>query len=63
MFKQNVETGCRSNEECPSQKACINNVCLDVCGTPELNPCRNQDCQVKDHQAVCITGIFFVKYF
>lgn len=53
----NSEVGCRASEECPSQKACINSICVDICADPRYNPCVNQECQVIDHQAVCVKGM------
>lgn len=51
-----LEIGCRSHGECSTQKACINGICSDPCSVS--SPCQqpNQECQVKDHQPVCIQG-------
>jgi hypothetical protein len=50
-----TEIGCRAHGDCLSQKACINGVCADPCATS--SPCLdNQECQVLDHQPVCIKG-------
>jgi hypothetical protein len=49
------EIGCRSDSECPAQKACINDHCQDPC---DLGPkCPNsQQCIVQNHQQVCVQG-------
>lgn len=49
------EIGCKSHDECASQKACINGRCADPCTFS--SPCLGeQECQVIDHQPVCIKG-------
>lgn len=49
------EIGCKSHEECALQKACINGRCADPCTFS--SPCLGeQECQVIDHQPVCIKG-------
>lgn len=46
-----VLLGCRSDAECPTTKACINNKCDNPC---EKTVCgRNEICQVYDHRAEC----------
>ena len=56
-----VEIGCRSDSECPSQTACINQECINPCSVAD--PCgENAKCQVLDTLpvrtmvCVCITG-------
>lgn len=58
-----TEIGCRAHGDCVSQKACINGVCADPCTSS--SPCLdNQECQVLDHQPVCIKGNdIYLKYF
>ena len=47
------EIHCISHDECSSQKACVNSLCVDPCSA--ANPCDlSQECQVLDHQPVCI---------
>lgn len=42
-----VDIGCKSDEECPSQTACINGECVNPCD--ETNPCGvNSECAVLD---------------
>jgi len=45
--------GCRSDSECPSDKACINSDCQHPCIVS--NPCApvNAECFNQNHQAVC----------
>lgn len=51
-----TEIGCRNNDGCSSQKACMRGRCADPCTSS--NPCeQNQECQVVDHQPVCIKGL------
>nr|CAD7393327.1 unnamed protein product [Timema cristinae] len=47
-----VVVGCRSNSECPGDKACINNKCVSPC---EVNsPCPlPSECRVYNHQPDC----------
>lgn len=40
--------GCISDSDCPSDKACINDICRDPC-----NCGPNAECRVKDHKPVC----------
>ncbi|KAK8736183.1 hypothetical protein OTU49_004861, partial [Cherax quadricarinatus] len=43
--------GCRANSECPSDRACINNICVDPCA---YDPCSsNAECVIIDHIARC----------
>lgn len=54
-FVFTIDIACGSHQECQSQQACINGKCENPCAIS--NPCdRYQDCQVKDHQPVCIKG-------
>jgi hypothetical protein len=55
-FSVNIpEIGCRSHNECSAKKACINGRCANPCES--ASPCLpNQECQVNDHQPVCIKG-------
>lgn len=47
------EIHCTSHDDCSSQKACINSLCVDPCFA--ANPCdASQECQVLEHQPVCI---------
>lgn len=49
--------GCVSHTDCPSQRACMNAICADPCA--QSSPCDiNQECQVQDHQPVCMRGKF-----
>jgi hypothetical protein len=49
------EIGCRTDSECPAQKACINDHCQDPCVLGK--PCPNsQQCIVQNHQQVCVQG-------
>lgn len=46
-----VEIGCRADDECPSQTACINGECVNPCD--EANPCGvNSECTVLDTMPV-----------
>lgn len=53
------EIGCGTNTDCPNQMACINALCIDPCA--HANVCtQHQECQVTDHQMVCIQGEFLI---
>ena len=42
---------CVTNEQCTNDKACVNNVCVNVCRD---NPCaRSATCFAQNHSAVC----------
>lgn len=46
---------CQSEIDCTSQQTCINRKCQNPCAVS--NPCtQSQDCQVQDHQPVCVKG-------
>lgn len=46
-----VLLGCRSNTDCPTNKACINNKCENPCA---FNVCTNQtECNVYNHAVEC----------
>ena len=47
-----VKTGeCQHDDECPSDKACIENYCVDPC---ETDPCgKNAICRTSNHIPVC----------
>lgn len=47
-----ILVGCRSDSECPSTRACINNRCENPC--VESNPCDGpSECRVFNHQVEC----------
>lgn len=47
-----IAVGCRSDSECPSDRACINNLCTSPCA--ESNPCQQPaECTVYDHKVDC----------
>lgn len=47
-----VLLGCRSSNDCPTNRACINNKCENPCTTTD--PCEhNAECKVFNHQPVC----------
>lgn len=47
-----IVVGCRSDSECPSTRACINNKCENPCVS--ANPCdRSAECRVYNHEPVC----------
>lgn len=51
------EIGCASNSDCPSQRACINARCVDLC--KQTDQCGlDQECQMENHQSVCIKGLY-----
>lgn len=53
------EETCGSHDECPKHNSCVNGICANPCDLPQHNPCNaNQECQVLDHQPVCIKGNF-----
>lgn len=59
-----TEIGCASNTDCPSQRACVNTICVDPCKQTDL--CHQQEeCQVQEHHPVCVKGkiIFKLKTF
>ena len=42
---------CQNDEECPDNRACIENQCLDPCNS---DPCgRNAICETKAHIPIC----------
>lgn len=46
-----VLLGCRSNSDCPTNKACINNRCENPCA---IHPCTdNMECNVYNHVVEC----------
>ena len=56
FFKQTifvVKRGeCQHDTECPDNKACINNQCLDPCTLHD--PCgKNAECETRGHRPVC----------
>lgn len=56
-FISSKEETCGSNNECSKQNSCIDGICSNPCDNPKSNPCNaNQECQVLDHQPVCIKG-------
>jgi len=47
-----VVAGCRSDSDCPSDKACINTKCIDPC--TRNNPCvKPAECTVYNHRTDC----------
>ena len=48
-----VKTGeCEVDQECPNNRACIEQQCLDPCSV--YDPCgKNAECQTTDHRPVC----------
>ena len=44
-------TGCRSNNECANQQACLNKECKDPCG--DKSCARSEKCVAQDHIARC----------
>jgi hypothetical protein len=47
-----ILVGCRSNTECPGNRACINNKCEDPCAS--TNPCDTPaECKVFNHAVEC----------
>ena len=57
FFKQTifvVKRGeCQHDTECPDNKACINNQCLDPCTLHD--PCgKNAECETRGHRPVCM---------
>lgn len=57
-----TEIGCASSDECPTQQACVNALCVDPCAYE--NPCgRSDDCRVVAHQPVCANGGFCHKFW
>lgn len=47
-----VVAGCRSDTDCPSDKACINTKCIDPC--TKNNPCiKPAECTVYNHRTDC----------
>jgi hypothetical protein len=57
VFYMNSEIGCRTDSECATQKACINDHCQDPCVLGNLCP-ATQTCLVQNHQQVCVQGIY-----
>lgn len=52
--------GCRSDADCPSQRACINARCEIPCAGE--HPCaEHAECRVHNHRAICICSPGFVK--
>ena len=48
-----IETGCKSDSECPTTEACQNRQCQNPCVYPN-NPCgQGAQCQALNHLAVC----------
>lgn len=47
---------CRTNNDCTTDKMCLNGMCVDPCSIKEHNPCEHQKCQCINHQPVCMTG-------
>ncbi|CAG2054845.1 unnamed protein product, partial [Timema podura] len=46
---------CANHDACPAQLACFEGKCQNPCSV--ANPCKGQqDCQVHDHQPVCVKG-------
>lgn len=55
-----ADVDCVSHNECGIQQACINGRCQNPCSV--ASPCASQqDCQVKDHQPICIKGTVVCK--
>lgn len=51
-----TEIGCASNVDCPTQRACINQHCVNPCKHTDL--CQaDQECQVDNHNPVCVKGM------
>lgn len=47
-----VDTGCKSNDDCPITDACINRQCLNPCAAS--NPCATTaECHPDHHKANC----------
>lgn len=45
--------GCRSNLDCPSDRSCVHNQCIDPCTTQ--NACAsNAVCRVSEHRVLCL---------
>ena len=56
-----VEIGCRSDSECPSQTACINQQCVNPCTVAD--PCgTNAQCQVNYFPAIFNFTILYHVY-
>uniref|UniRef100_A0A8D8VM32 Neurogenic locus Notch protein n=1 Tax=Cacopsylla melanoneura TaxID=428564 RepID=A0A8D8VM32_9HEMI len=51
-FKLCSAIGCSDHYECPGDQACLSNQCQNPCLVS--NPCQDQECQVQDHQPVCL---------
>ncbi|GLH00238.1 Uncharacterized protein GBIM_06672, partial [Gryllus bimaculatus] len=46
--------GCRSNNDCPGDRACVNAQCVDPCVYGDSSPCAPRaQCRVHNHLAVC----------
>lgn len=43
-----IPVGCVSDSDCPSEKACVNDICRDPCACAP-----NAVCRVKDHKPIC----------
>ena len=53
IFNPLVQVGCQRDEECPTNRACIENQCVDPCYVPN-NPCGDRAvCEPMQHRAVC----------
>lgn len=51
-YERCVPVGCRSNNECPMDRQCIDGQCIDACLYD--NPCSSRaECRVQNHQPVC----------
>ncbi len=48
-----IPIGCRSNEECPLDKACVNRQCVDPCVYQSDCAPSNAECFVMDHRPHC----------
>lgn len=58
-FSTITEIGCASNSDCPSQRACVNTLCINPCSQGNL--CQHdQECHVENHNPVCVQGMFSV---
>lgn len=56
MFSPNLDLECYAHTDCPTSLACISGFCRNPCTV--ASPCNDpqQDCQVLDHQPVCVKG-------
>lgn len=56
-----TEIGCASNGDCPTQRSCINQRCVNPC--KNTNICQaDQECQVDNHNPVCVKGMLYCNH-